>query len=223
MWRRPRPWMGRLLCCIAIAIEIKRTPFVKFECLNSLLIIRMLMFLRWTEKKNRENRKIVKSSREADLNHRPKDVNMIFQLQSSALPTELSRDGVTGRKIESVSVYNHIPKMIITPRCILFWPLEWCRRSLLFQISRCAKVGHTQTTFGRKFMIQQYFGGRHGACGATDNASDYGSEDSRFESWQARTSFVVVSDWGLAIANHWQCQSWVNTVHKAWTSLKEIV
>ena len=25
-----------------------------------------------------------------------------------------------------------------------------------------------------------------GACGAMDNASDYGSEDSRFESWQAR-------------------------------------
>ena len=23
-------------------------------------------------------------------------------------------------------------------------------------------------------------------CGATDNASDYGSEDSRFESWQGR-------------------------------------
>ena len=27
------------------------------------------------------------------------------------------------------------------------------------------------------------------ACGATDNASDYGSEDSRFESWQARMFF----------------------------------
>ena len=24
------------------------------------------------------------------------------------------------------------------------------------------------------------------ACGAMDNASDYGSEDSRFDSWQAR-------------------------------------
>ena len=29
------------------------------------------------------------------------------------------------------------------------------------------------------------------ACGATDNASDYGSEDSRFESWQARTNFAI--------------------------------
>ena len=28
------------------------------------------------------------------------------------------------------------------------------------------------------------------ACGATDNASDYGSEDSRFESWQARNIFT---------------------------------
>ena len=27
---------------------------------------------------------------------------------------------------------------------------------------------------------------RNRACGAMDNASDYGSEDSRFESWQAR-------------------------------------
>ena len=26
----------------------------------------------------------------------------------------------------------------------------------------------------------------NGSCGATDNASDYGSEDSRFESWQDR-------------------------------------
>ena len=26
----------------------------------------------------------------------------------------------------------------------------------------------------------------HRSCGATDNASDYGSEDSRFESWQDR-------------------------------------
>ena len=25
-----------------------------------------------------------------------------------------------------------------------------------------------------------------GACGAMDNASDYGSEESRFESWQAQ-------------------------------------
>ena len=32
------------------------------------------------------------------------------------------------------------------------------------------------------------------ACGAMDNASDYGSEDSRFDSWQARNflySFFV--------------------------------
>ena len=30
-----------------------------------------------------------------------------------------------------------------------------------------------------------------GACGAMDNASDYGSEDSRFESWQARRLFTL--------------------------------
>ena len=29
-----------------------------------------------------------------------------------------------------------------------------------------------------------------GACGAMDNASDYGSEDSRFESWQARIFLI---------------------------------
>ena len=31
------------------------------------------------------------------------------------------------------------------------------------------------------------------ACGAMDNASDYGSEDSRFESWQARISWNIFS------------------------------
>jgi hypothetical protein len=29
-------------------------------------------------------------------------------------------------------------------------------------------------------------------CGATDNASDYGSEDSRFESWQGRVIFFKI-------------------------------
>ena len=29
------------------------------------------------------------------------------------------------------------------------------------------------------------------ACGAMDNASDYGSEDSRFDSWQARNFFLL--------------------------------
>ena len=38
----------------------------------------------------------------------------------------------------------------------------------------------------------------HWACGATDNASDYGSEDSRFESWQARTHFCAVQSLDLA-------------------------
>ena len=33
---------------------------------------------------------------------------------------------------------------------------------------------------------------RVGACGATDNASDYGSEDSRFESWHARENFCKI-------------------------------
>ncbi len=31
-----------------------------------------------------------------------------------------------------------------------------------------------------------------------DNASDYGSEDSRFESWQARTHFCAVQSLDLA-------------------------
>ena len=48
-------------------------------------------------------------------------------------------------------------------------------------------------------IVTKIFGGKYeipskqldcallcGACGAMDNASDYGSEDSRFESWQAR-------------------------------------
>ena len=30
-----------------------------------------------------------------------------------------------------------------------------------------------------------------GTCGAMDNASAYGAEDSRFESWQVRMSFSV--------------------------------
>ena len=29
------------------------------------------------------------------------------------------------------------------------------------------------------------------ACGAMDNASDYGSEDSRFESWHARKTYLL--------------------------------
>ena len=32
-----------------------------------------------------------------------------------------------------------------------------------------------------------------GACGAMDNASDYGSEDSRFESWQARNVLLSLN------------------------------
>ena len=41
------------------------------------------------------------------------------------------------------------------------------------------------------------------ACGATDNASDYGSEDSRFESWQARTHFLCRSiTWSSFLGRH---------------------
>ena len=32
--------------------------------------------------------------------------------------------------------------------------------------------------------------------GAMDNASDYGSEDSRFESWQARILFIILDRYG---------------------------
>ena len=35
------------------------------------------------------------------------------------------------------------------------------------------------------------------ACGAMDNASAYGAEDSRFESWQARTRFLNWSKFRL--------------------------
>ena len=31
-------------------------------------------------------------------------------------------------------------------------------------------------------------------CGATDNASAYGAEDSRFESWQVRNFFIYLHD-----------------------------
>jgi hypothetical protein len=34
-------------------------------------------------------------------------------------------------------------------------------------------------------------------CGATDNASDYGSEDSRFESWQGRVIFLKSISTGI--------------------------
>ena len=37
------------------------------------------------------------------------------------------------------------------------------------------------------------------ARGAMDNASDYGSEDSRFESWRARTAFFLPRGISLAI------------------------
>ena len=40
--------------------------------------------------------------------------------------------------------------------------------------------------FKMKRIFGPYFVVRAWACGAMDNASDYGSEDSRFESWQAR-------------------------------------
>ena len=40
---------------------------------------------------------------------------------------------------------------------------------------------------GMKYhMSERMCCSRNRACGAMDNASDYGSEDSRFESWQAR-------------------------------------
>ncbi len=34
-------------------------------------------------------------------------------------------------------------------------------------------------------------------CGAMDNASDYGSEDSRFESWQVRQPHFAISLYNL--------------------------
>ena len=43
------------------------------------------------------------------------------------------------------------------------------------------------------------------ACGAMDNASDYGSEDSRFDSWQARI-FSPILDCGC-ILMHKYCVS----------------
>ena len=43
------------------------------------------------------------------------------------------------------------------------------------------------------------------ACGAMDNAPDYGSGDSRFDSWQARSitdhSFLATDYWASSSAN----------------------
>ena len=41
-------------------------------------------------------------------------------------------------------------------------------------------------------ILSQTYTDPRRACGATDNASDYGSEDSRFESWQARIFFFFL-------------------------------
>ena len=48
------------------------------------------------------------------------------------------------------------------------------------------------------------------ARGAMDNASDYGSEDSRFESWRARqfSIWVFISNCALEI----DCQSWTEAI-----------
>ncbi len=61
-------------------------------------------------------------------------------------------------------------------------------------IETCLKrVGHDgyellSVCRGHEFVVS------NGACGAMDNASDYGSEDSRFESWQARMIFFSLTD-----------------------------
>ena len=69
-----------------------------------------------------------KSSREADLNHRPKDDNLLFQLQSSALPTELSRDALIGRKIRWLLLACGIETCIVCLMVLLLiaLPLRFC-------------------------------------------------------------------------------------------------
>ena len=54
-------------------------------------------------------------------------------------------------------------------------------------------MGTCMSYFKMKRIFGPYFIVRAWACGAMDNASDYGSEDSRFESWQARTQ--VLNQW----------------------------
>ena len=71
--------------------------------------------------------KAKKSSREADLNHRPKDVNLLFQLQSSALPTELSRDALMRRKIRRHLVAFGIETLVCLMVLLLIaLPLRLC-------------------------------------------------------------------------------------------------
>ncbi len=52
-------------------------------------------------------------------------------------------------------------------------------------------------------------------CGATDNASDYGSEDSRFESWQGRffpCFFLSILHVHVHLPDGWSLQDTVDDI-----------
>ena len=70
--------------------------------------------------------------------------------------------------------------------CCFFFVFFFSDISLRFlYYQSIARICHSLRSYTSYVMSH----GTYGACGATDNASDYGSEDSRFESWQARIFF----------------------------------
>ena len=75
----------------------------------------------------------------------------------------------------------------------LFWLLVQCNLCLSFRLWTDMKIEKLWRIEHKKYrwLALGAFAKKHhvsfsGTCGAMDNASDYGSEDSRFESWQVR-------------------------------------
>ena len=68
----------------------------------------------------------------------------------------------------------------------------------------CQLVNKRSTTeeIGAKCEVNTW------ACGAMDNASDYGSEDSRFDSWQARILLYVVEETVLGKSDETSREPW---------------
>ena len=76
-------------------------------------------------------------------------------------------------------------------RDVIFWPFIILLRTLERMTSRKEHV-----TFS-------------GTCGAMDNASAYGAEDSRFESWQVR--FILSKIWNLLEIQNWLHQNYMGS------------
>ena len=68
-------------------------------------------------------------------------------------------------------------------------PAAKCSQETLFHLILCGGKLKCHTRVGLAKAQR--------ACGAMDNASDYGSEDSRFESWQARRFLLLLGLWLL--------------------------